>query len=159
LGAVVYARRLRGECVSSTYVTQEAIRRYVITTFERIHIDMTTPDTFFFFELDRKFPFATIVTRDNDFDNVSHLDRPDVFRLNVGIGRTTFASLFGPAGEIPERGYDYAALDRVMPHPKYHRQYWVSVLNPSSGTFRTVEPLLAEAYEMTVRRNQKRGHS
>ncbi len=41
---------------------------------------------------------------------------------------------------------DYAALDRVMPHPVYAAQSWVCVLNPSPETFEAIKPLLAEAY-------------
>jgi hypothetical protein len=43
-------------------------------------------------------------------------------------------------------------LDRLVPHPVYAPQSWVSVLNPSQETFRVVEPLLAEAYERAVMR-------
>jgi hypothetical protein len=54
-------------------------------------------DTFFIYDpccdLDDKqrFPFATIVTKDyGEFDNLSHLDKPGVYRLNVGVSRETF---------------------------------------------------------------------
>jgi hypothetical protein len=53
--------------------------------------------------------------------------------------------------------YDFTALDQVMPHPVYGRQYWVCVLNPSDETFETkVRPLLAEAYEMAVSKFEKK---
>jgi hypothetical protein len=78
-------------------------------------------DTFFFYDPDhigeeaRRFPFATIVTKDyGDFDNASNLDRPGVYRLNVGVGRETLARLLGDAKE-----HDFSALDRLMPHPVY----------------------------------------
>ena len=58
-------------------------------------------DTFFFYApsrdvpADRKFPFATIVTKDyGEFDGASDLNREGVFRLNVGVGKETFAALF-----------------------------------------------------------------
>ena len=75
-------------------------------------------------------------------------DRPDVFRLNIGVSRDTFRALFGYApGEDSAAGavYDFAALDRLMPHPVYASQSWACVLNPSPETFEAVKPLLADA--------------
>jgi hypothetical protein len=81
-------------------------------------------DTFFIYDPDRnlpdqqRFPFATIVTKDyGDFDRASNLNRDGVFRLNVGIRRETFRSLFGVEGT-----HDFAALDQLMPHPVYGQQ-------------------------------------
>jgi hypothetical protein len=69
--------------------------------------------------------------------------RPGVFRLNIGVGRETFERLVGSM-EAP----DYAALDRLLPHPVYARQLWISILNPSDATFRDVVlPLIAEAHD------------
>ncbi|HJQ29332.1 MAG TPA: DUF6194 family protein [Rubrobacter sp.] len=142
-------------------VDQDAIIYYVIDTFTGVEILRPTDgpgagDTFIYYEpghdLDpeRQFPFATIVTKDyGDFDASSNLNRPDVFRLNVGVSRDTFRALFGhpPTGINAEStDYDFAALDRLMPHPAYARQSWVCVLNPGPETFEAVKPLLAEAY-------------
>jgi hypothetical protein len=109
-------------------------------------------DTFFIDDPDRnlpdkqRFPFATIVTKDyGDFDNASNLHRASVFRLNVGVSRATFRSLFSDAGM-----YDFTALDRLLPHPVYGRQSWVWVLNPSAETLERVKPLLREAYAIAV---------
>ena len=97
-------------------------------------------------------PFATIVIKDyGDFDDASDLDRPGVYRLNVGVGKETYRSLFPGEGE-----HDFTALDVLMPHPVYGRQHWVCVLNPSEKTFETVKPLLAEAYEIAVKRLRKK---
>jgi hypothetical protein len=131
---------------------QAAITQYIIDTFEGTSTDTSTPDTFFLYDPERKFPFATIVTRDNDFDHASNLNRPSVFRLNIGISKATFQSLFSEG----EGGRDFTALDRLMPHPMYARMYWACVLNPSAETFEAVKPLLAEAYELAVERYGKR---
>jgi hypothetical protein len=72
-----------------------------------------------------------------------------------------FRSFFGPqppspgASGVVDTCHDFTALDQLMPHPVYAPQSWVSVLNPSEATFQTVQPLLAEAYELAVRRNAK----
>ena len=140
---------------------QDAIIHYVTDTFTGIELLQPTDgpgagDTFIYYDpqhdLDptRQLPFATIVTKDyGDFDNSSQLNRPDVFRLNIGVSRDTFRALFGyaPGEDRTESGdYDFAALDRLMPHPVYAPQSFVCVLNPSPETFEAVKPLLAEAY-------------
>ena len=146
---------------------QDGIIEYVTVTCPGINILRPTDgpgagDTFFIYdprrnlEPDQQIPFATIVTKDyGDFDNTSQLDRPDVFRLNVGVSRTTFD------GAVDTRAqYDYAALDQLMPHPVYARQSWLCVLNPSPQTFERVKPLLAEAYTNAVSRlGQRRERS
>jgi hypothetical protein len=157
-------------------VDEAAIIKYVADTFAGVDVVRAGPgrgpeiawgDTFFIYDpgrdLDPKYqlPFATIVTKDyGDFDRASDLDRPGVFRLNVGVGKETYRSLFGdppPAGQggVAVPGHDFAALDRLMPHPVYAAQGWVCVLNPGAATFEAVRPLLAEAYGLAVRRVAK----
>lgn len=133
---------------------QASITQYVLSMFDGVDADTSTGDTFFFYDPARKFPFATIVTRDNDFDNVSKLDRPSVFRLNIGVSKPTYQSLFASVGAADEV-YDFTAMDRLMPHPIYGRMYWVCVLNPSAQTFESVRPLLADAYDLSVRNHTK----
>ena len=51
---------------------------------------------------------------------------------------------------------DYTALDRVLPHPVYAAQHWLSILNPSHATFEsTVKPLLYEAHERLARSRRR----
>jgi hypothetical protein len=151
----------------SGIVDQDAIIRSVKDTFTGVEVVRPTDgpgagDTFFYDprrDLDprRRLPFATIVTKDYaGFDEASKLDRPDVFRLNIGVGRDTFRALFGhPPGEDSTKSaaYDFAALDRLLPHPTYGRQAWVCVLNPSPSTFDAAKPLLAEAYARVAARH------
>lgn len=150
---------------------EESIRRYVADSFNGVDIQVSAPgdgspeiawgDTFFIhdpqrnLEGSRRFPFATIVTKDyGDFDNLSRLDREGVFRLNIGLSKETYRSLFPDDGD-----HDYTALDTLMPHPVYGPNHWVSVLNPSDATFEKIRPLLAEAYAIAVRRNRDRQKS
>ena len=147
-----------------------SIRQYLADAFEGVDIDVALPesgapevawgDTFFIYDPDRslegtgRFPFATIVTKDYPDDRLADLNRPGVFRLNIGVSKPTFQSLIGST-----EGHDFTALDRIMPHPVYGKMYWVCVLNPSAETFQRVRPLLAEAYELAVSRDQKRAAS
>lgn len=132
------------------------ITRYITDTFPGVELGHNFGYTFFFYGSDHMLPFATVAGADNEYDRVSNLDRPGVFRLNIGVSRQTFQSLFGP--EKPDlSAYDFTALDVIMPHPDYAPQSFVCVLSPSATTFEAkVRPMLAEAYELAVRRNTRR---
>jgi hypothetical protein len=151
-----------------------AIIDYVAATFAGVDVqrpDGTTGpaiaagDTFFIYDPHRNLPpkhqqpFASIVTKDyGDFDKLSNLDRPGVYRLNVGVGKETYRRLLGapPLAGATVTGVDFAALDRLLPHPTYAAQGWVCVLNPSAATFETLKPLLAEAYALAAGRLRRR---
>lgn len=133
-------------------MNESAIIEYLIGTFANVETVTVDDNIFFFYGDERMFPFATLMTNDVN-DQASNLDRPSVFRLNIGVSKETFLSLCG--AEAAE--YDFTALDVIMPHPVYGRQRWVCVLNPSIPTFdAAVQPLLAEAYARDVRKHTKR---
>lgn len=84
-------------------------------------------DTFCYYDPDntgdQKWPFATIVTHDTPgWDEVSRLDRPGVFRLNLHVGRHHVPTV---SDDI-----DYSRGGVVLPDPQYARQGWVSIVNP-----------------------------
>lgn len=147
--------------------------QYITGTLEGVDVVVASGDSFFFYNPDsnvppdHRFPFVTLVTSDIN-DQFSNLNRPSVFRLNIGISKQTFHALFGtprlpsnkdgsPIIGAPPSDYDFTALDQLMPHPVYGRMYWVCVLNPSDEMFETnVRPLLTEAYEMAVSKRKRR---
>jgi hypothetical protein len=148
-------------------MNEASITQYITKTFEGVYAVDAWGDTFFYYTPGRKLPdeiyFASLKSKDDDYDNLSNLNRPSTFRLNIGIGKATYRSLFGAppsrlGGEKDvEKSYDFAALDQLLPHPVYGRQYWVCIVNPSDETFqRIVQPLLAEAYEVAVGKFDKR---
>jgi hypothetical protein len=107
--------------------------------------------------------FATLKTSDDDYDRASNLDRPGVFRLNIGVSKATFLERFGQkpekigVGDGSDIGGDFTALDTLLPHPVYASMGWVCILNPSEGTFLTVvQPLLTEAYDLAVTKFARR---
>ena len=134
---------------------QDAITAYITTTFAHVNVATNEGDLFYMYDPDPMFPFATFITRDNDFDSHSKLDRPGVFRLNIGVSKATFQGLL--RGHRDRGDHDYTAQDALMPHPVYGRQYWVSVLNPTDATFDDLRPMLAEAYRLVVDRNARKG--
>ncbi|HZQ08027.1 MAG TPA: DUF6194 family protein [Anaerolineae bacterium] len=135
--------------------TEEQIAQYILDTFPGVETTTNLGYTFFFYGAERMLPFATIASSGNEYERISNLDRPGVFRLNIGVSKATFQSLFG-ADKVDVSNYDYTALDRIMPHPDYAAQSWICVLNPSQATFERVRTWLAEAYELARGRAARR---
>ncbi|WP_017543364.1 DUF6194 family protein [Nocardiopsis prasina] len=125
-------------------------------------------DSFFLYDPDGRArerdgftPFATVVTRDYPgFDADSDLDRPGVFRVNAAVGRALFEEVVGhaPAAHAEHRGgIDFTELDRLLPHPVYAAQGWVSVLNPGPRTGERIRELLVLARDRAAARYRPRG--
>lgn len=143
-----------------------SITQFISDTFAGIRPVAAWGETSFFYNPGQKLPrgvyFATLKENDGDNDRASNLRRPTVFRLNIGISKATYRSLFGPppsrpaAGGVVDTGHDFTALDQLLPHPVYGWMSWVCVLNPSIATFQTAKPLLAEAYDLAVGKFAKR---
>jgi hypothetical protein len=106
---------------------------------------------FFFVGDDHRLPFVTLADSDNEYDNVSNLSREGVFRINIGVSKQTFESL--PGNSNPEN-VDYSLLDVFLPHPDYHKQHWLCILNPSGENAETVKHLIEEAHSIAAARLQ-----
>jgi hypothetical protein len=147
-------------------MNEASITQYITGAFDGVHPVEAWGDIFFFYNPDHKLPdeiyFATLKNKDDEGDRASNLDRPSVFRLNIGVSKPTYHALFGapPSRHDAEAGanagHDFTALDQLLPHPVYARMYWVCVLNPSAATFQAVQPLLAEAYDLATGKYAKR---
>ncbi len=124
--------------------TPEAIRTGILERYPETFVAEALGATFFSLDETNWPNYATIVTTDeHDEGAPSDLARAGAFRLNIGVGRETFERLVGSI-ETP----DYAAYDRLLPHPVYAKQLWISILNPSDATFDDVVlPLIAEAHD------------
>lgn len=143
-----------------------AIAQHICQSFTGIVPVAAWGETSFFYNPGRALPrgvyFATLKEKDGENDKASALDRPGVFRLNIGISKPTFRALFGQpparpaAGGVVSTGHDFTALDSLTPHPVYGWMTWVSVLNPSAETFASIKPLLAEAHGMAAAKFSKR---
>lgn len=104
----------------------------------------------------------TIKEKDGPNDKSSRLDREKVYRLNIGICKSTFLKLFDVLPNRPGKGEtvgmdaDFSLPDRILPHPVYAWMGWICVLNPSEATFETLKPLITEAYEYAKEKYGKR---
>jgi len=137
----------------------ESIVDYIRETYPETAVLESGGTWFFSLDPERHFPnYATIVTN-NDYDDGSDLDRPGVYRLNLGLSRATFERLVGDPLD-PAAPPDYTALDTILPHPTYAAQLWISILNPSAATFRDIVlPLIAEAYDRLAAQRARHGKS
>jgi hypothetical protein len=136
-------------------VDENFINSYIMNTFEDVETAVNLGYTFFFYRDDHMHAFATIASSGNEYEKISNLDRPGVYRLNIGVSRETFQSLFGK-GKIDISAYDFTALNVIMPHPDYSSQHFLCVLSPSEATFERIRPILAEAYDVAMKRYNKR---
>jgi hypothetical protein len=132
-------------------MNESAVVDYILKRLPEVERTAAYGYEMFFYSSDRKLSFATLISSDYDYDHVSNLNRPGVFRLNIGVSKQTFQSLFGK-DEVNVKDYDFTALDVIMPHPEYAQYHFVCVLSPSDETFEEVHPLLAEAYDIAARR-------
>jgi hypothetical protein len=145
---------------------ESLITQYITDTFAHIYPKAAWGETSFFYNPECQLPrgvyFATLKNKDGANDRASNLQRPSVFRLNIGVSPATYSALFGAppprpaAGGVVATGHDFTELDKLLPHPVYGWMSWISVLNPSSATFETMKPLLTEAYELAVSKFTKR---
>jgi hypothetical protein len=149
-------------------LNQSQIVDYIARSFDGVDVVVGSPehgdpevawgDTFFSYDPNqnlpphRRTPFCTIVTKNYPgWDEASNLNRPNVYRVNVGLSRDAYRALFPD-----ETTYDFTSLDQLMPHPVYGRQHWVCVVNPTDAMFERLKPLLQDAYSLAVRRSEGR---
>ena len=109
---------------------------------------------FFFVGDDHRLPFVSIADADNDFDNVSNLNRVGVFRINIGVSKATFQNLVGESSGEP---VDYALLNVFLPHPHYARQHFVCILNPAGENDELTRQLILEAHSLAEARLPRKG--
>lgn len=118
-------------------------------------------DAFFFYAPDGRppkntQPYGTIVTKDYPDDTASDLDPPGRWRVNIHVGRAAFRELTEEEPRALSRPRDYAAADRLLPHPVYGALGWVSVVNPGARTTDTVLRLLRDAHDAARERSARR---
>ena len=132
-------------------MNESAVIDYIMKTFPEVETTTAYGYNMFFYKSDRKLSFATLISSDYEYDHISNLNRPGAYRLNIGVSKQTFQSLFG-ANDVNVNDYDFTTLDVIMPHPEYAQYHFICVLSPSEATFEKVRPLLAEAYDIAARR-------
>jgi hypothetical protein len=132
-------------------MNESTVIDYIMKTFPKVETTTAYGYNMFFYRSDRKLSFATLIASDYEYDHISNLNRPGRYRLNIGVSKQTFQSLFGTE-EVNVNDYDFTALDVILPHPEYAQFHFICVLSPSEETFEKIRPLLAEAHDIAARR-------
>jgi len=146
------------------------IEKYILKNFEDVYPLDTWGEKSFFINPNKKLKrgtyFATIKEKDGDNDKSSNLDRDGVYRLNIGVSKELYLSMFNLIPKRPSKGqmiegdYNFQELNAILPHPVYGWMSWVCILNPSKETFNnTVTDLLhnayAKAHDITIKKISK----
>lgn len=96
--------------------------------------------------------FATVKEKNGENDKASQLDRPGVFRFNIGTTKPLFLERFGPPPLRPGKGgvvdgpWDFTAHDTLTPHPVYGWMSWVAILNPSTENLADMSEIVKAAF-------------
>ena len=138
-------------------LNQKSIIDYILKQKSGCYPKNTWGETSLFYNPQQLLPngvyFMTVKMNDGDNDKASNLDRDDVYRINMGIGKKAYLELFGetpkrPAkGGIVETGHDFTLLNTILPHPIYAWMGWVCILSPSNEFFDNYQYLIDIAYE------------
>lgn len=66
-------------------MNESAVADYITSTFDGVETQTNMGYTFFFYRSDHMLGFATIASTGNEYESISDLDRPGVYRLNIGV--------------------------------------------------------------------------
>ncbi|MFA6915313.1 MAG: DUF6194 family protein [Parachlamydiales bacterium] len=147
-------------------ISPSFISNYLLTNFADIVVINSWGETSFFYNPGNLSPrgtyFCTIKDHDGENDKASALHRDNFFRLNFGISKLSFLELFKSIPKRPPKGgiitgtYDFTEPDTLYPHPVYGWMCWVAITNPSERSFKELEGLLLESYQLVLHKHQKK---
>ena len=147
-------------------MSPEAVLNYCFSHFKGIRtIDSWGERSLFYNpegKLKRGIYILTIKEKDGENDCSSNLDRQGVWRLNIGVRKSTFRTSFGELPARPQKGgviemdYDFTTLGCLLPHPVYAWMGWICVLNPTARTFESLKPYVEDAYEYAKEKYAKK---
>lgn len=136
-------------------LTQAEVEAFV-AGLENVQREEAYGYVFFFVGDDHRLSFVTIANTDQDFDNVSNLNREGVFRINIGVSQETFKNLISVSSSDP---IDYTALNVFLPHPEYAAQHFICILSPSGENIETTKNLIVEAHDIAAARLRRKAQS
>ncbi len=147
-------------------ITPDDILKYCLDNFEGLVEVNSWGERGVFYNpggvLKRGVYVLTIKEKDGDNDRASRLDRESVWRVNIGVRKQTFCTLFAELPQRPNKGcivdmpYDFTAKDVIMPHPVYAWMGWICALTPSEITFESLKPYILESFEYAKEKFSKR---
>lgn len=102
----------------------------------------------------------TVKEKNGDHDKASKLDRPGIYRINLGIRKKTFEELFSAvpkrpaAGETVAMPFDFSVTNTILPHPVYAWMGWICILSPDKNGFERLKPYIKESYALALEKYQ-----
>lgn len=140
----------------------QAFEQYILSNYQGVIVTDAYAERSFFYNPDGLLPkgiyFATLKNRNGANDKASNLDREGVFRLNIGISKSSYEKLFGTKPARPQKGgtvqtgHDFTKLGELTPHPIYAWLHWVAILNPPDEHLAFVKELLDESYQQAQKK-------
>jgi hypothetical protein len=142
------------------------LENLILNNYQGVIVTDAYKERSFFYNPDSSLPkgiyFATIKESDGQNDKSSSLDRENIYRLSIGIGKKNYEKLFGIVPTRPTKGgiidydFDFSILDVLMPHPIYAWMSWVAINNPSKQNLETVRYLLDISYQNVIAKFTKK---
>ncbi|HBI0890800.1 TPA: hypothetical protein I2Z89_RS13800 [Staphylococcus aureus] len=108
--------------------------------------------SFFFVGNEHKLPFVSFADSDNEYDNVSNLDRNEIFRINIGVSKDSFNNLVNNQ----TNNIDYTITNTFLPHPHYSSQNYICILNPKNENIQKTKEFIKEAHLIASKRFEKK---
>jgi hypothetical protein len=124
-------------------MTQEDIEKFV-GELEDVEREENMGYIFFFVGDNHTVPFVSIAQSDNEHDSASQLHRGGIYRLNIGVSKKTYESLFT---NTHTETIEYSTLDVFLPHPHYSKQFFICILNPEKHS-EEAKTYIKEAYSI-----------
>lgn len=151
---------------NDTSLTPHLISDYLLNNFVGLNVIETWGETSFFYNPDnvlkRGIYFCTLKVKDGENDKASDLHRDHIFRMNFGVSKKTFLSIFTTIPKRPIKGgviegeYDFKIVDTLTPHPIYGWMAWVSILNPSIQSLEKLKLFMEESYKICIEKYKKK---
>ncbi|VEP14263.1 conserved hypothetical protein [Hyella patelloides LEGE 07179] len=147
-------------------INQSTIETYLLKTYEHINPVNSWGERSYFvnpkMKLKRGSYFATVKSKDGENDKASYLNRPGVFRLNIGLTPEKYEEMFGlrplrpVKSGVVEGNFDFQALNIFIPHPVYGWCGWIAINNPDEDNFEKSKEYLDVAYKKAFKATMKK---
>ena len=147
-------------------MTAQELEIWILDNYEDIIVTDAYRERSFFYNPSRLLPkgiyFTTLKESDGPNDKASDLNRNEVYRISLGIGKREYEKLFGPTpkraskGDVVDIDFDFTVLQILMPHPVYAWMGWVAMNSPSKNQLEILKRLLDISYENVHKKFEKR---
>lgn len=147
-------------------INENVIEAYLLATYQHVNPINSWGERSYFINPEQKLKrgsyFVTIKSKDGANDKASNLNRPRVFRLNIGLTPEKYIEIFSSRPSRPSKGrviagnYDFQALNTFIPHPVYGWMGWIAINNPDQDNFEKCQEYFDIAYQKALKATMKK---